>query len=37
MEFPAALFASSFGFAPKEFFDLGEERKTVGEAPQVKF
>jgi LemA protein len=35
--FPAALFASSFGFAPKEFFDLGEERKTVAEAPQVKF
>ena len=35
--FPAAVFASSFGFAPKEFFDLGEERKTVGEAPQVKF
>ena len=35
--FPAALFASSFGFAPKEFFDLGEERKTLGEAPQVKF
>jgi LemA protein len=35
--FPAALFASSFGFGPKEFFDLGEDRKTVGEAPQVKF
>jgi LemA protein len=35
--FPAALFASAFGFAPKEFFDLGDERKTVGEAPQVKF
>jgi len=35
--FPAALFAASFGFAPKEFFDLGEERKTLGEAPQVKF
>jgi LemA protein len=35
--FPAALFASSLGFAPKEFFDLGDERKTVGEAPQVKF
>jgi LemA protein len=35
--FPAALFASSFGFAPKEFFDLGDDRKTVGEAPQVKF
>ena len=35
--FPAALFASAFGFAPKEFFDLGDERKTVGEAPEVKF
>src|ERR1700761_6258306 len=35
--FPAALFAASFGFAPKDFFDLGDERKTVGEAPQVKF
>jgi LemA protein len=35
--FPAALFASSFGFAPKSFFDLGEDRVTVGEAPAVKF
>jgi LemA protein len=35
--FPAALFASSFGFAPKDFFDLGADRQTVGEAPQVKF
>src|SRR6516225_9081057 len=35
--FPAALFAASLGFAPREFFDLGEERKTIGEAPQVKF
>jgi LemA protein len=35
--FPAALFASALGFAPKEFFDLGDDRKTVGEAPQVKF
>jgi len=35
--FPAALFAASLGFAPKEFFDLGDERKTVGETPQVKF
>jgi LemA protein len=35
--FPAALFAASFGFGPKEFFDLGDERKTIGEAPQVKF
>jgi LemA protein len=36
-QFPAALFATSFGFAPKEFFDLGEDRKTMVEAPQVKF
>jgi len=35
--FPAALFASALGFATKDFFDLGEDRKTVGEAPQVKF
>jgi len=35
--FPAAVFAAALGFAPKEYFDLGEERKTVGEAPQVKF
>ena len=35
--FPAALFASAFGFATKDFFDLGDERKTAGEAPQVKF
>jgi LemA protein len=35
--FPAALFASTFGFAPKNFFDLGDERATVGEAPPVKF
>ena len=35
--FPAALFAASFGFSQKEYFELGEERKTVGEVPQVKF
>jgi LemA protein len=35
--FPAALFASSFGFAPKDFFDLGDQRASVGEAPAVKF
>lgn len=35
--FPATLFAASLGFAPKEFFDLGEDRKTMVEAPQVKF
>jgi LemA protein len=35
--FPAALFATSFGFAPKEYFDLGDDRKATAEAPQVKF
>jgi LemA protein len=35
--FPAALFASAFGFSPKTFFDLGDERAAVGEAPAVKF
>src|SRR6516162_8305658 len=35
--FPAALFASSLGFAPKDFFDLGDQRATVSEAPAVKF
>jgi LemA protein len=35
--FPAALFAASFGFAPKDFFDLGSDRQTELQAPQVKF
>jgi LemA protein len=35
--FPAALFAASFGFAPKTFFNLGDERASVSEAPAVKF
>jgi LemA protein len=36
-QLPAALFAGSLGFRPKEFFDLGEERKVLSTAPQVKF
>jgi LemA protein len=37
-QFPAALFAGSLGFQPKEFFDVGvEERKVLDQAPQVKF
>ena len=36
-QFPAALFASMFGFGPREFFDVGEDRKTLDQAPQVKF
>jgi LemA protein len=36
-QFPAALFAGNFGFAPREFFDVGEGRKVLDEAPAVKF
>uniref|UniRef100_UPI00352A8DDA LemA family protein n=1 Tax=Tardiphaga sp. TaxID=1926292 RepID=UPI00352A8DDA len=36
-QMPAALFAGTFGFHPKEFFDLGETRKEVEAVPQVKF
>jgi LemA protein len=36
-QFPAALFAASFGFAPREFFQAGEDRQTLERAPQVKF
>jgi LemA protein len=35
--FPAALFASSFGFAQKDYFDLGADRQTETAAPEVKF
>jgi LemA protein len=34
---PAALFAGTFGFTRKDFFDLGETRKDVEAVPQVKF
>jgi LemA protein len=36
-QFPAALFAGSFGFTPQVFFDLGETRTELEKAPQVKF
>jgi len=36
-QFPAALFAGMLGFSQRPFFDLGEDRKTVETAPQVKF
>ena len=36
-QFPAAMFAAALGFSQKEFFDLGEDRKTVSEVPSVKF
>ena len=35
--FPAVVLAGSLGFTQKEFFDLGAERATVGQTPQVKF
>ena len=35
--FPAALFAGAFGFSQKDYFDLGDDRKAVSDAPQVKF
>jgi LemA protein len=36
--FPAVLFSRTLGFAPREFFDLGEgERARLDVAPQVKF
>ena len=35
--FPAVLFAAVLGFRPQQFFDLGETRAQVEQAPQVKF
>ena len=35
--FPAVLLAGTLGFHPQVFFDLGDERKVVEQAPQVKF
>src|SRR5471032_2622472 len=35
--FPAVLFAAMFGFTQRTFFDLGDDRKAVEQAPQVKF
>jgi LemA protein len=36
--FPALLFASSMGFQPREFFDVGEDgRKRLEAPPAVKF
>ena len=36
-QFPAALFAAMLGFAPRTFFDVGEERAVMEKAPEVKF
>jgi LemA protein len=34
---PAALFAGTFGFTRKDFFDLGATRTEVEAVPTVKF
>jgi LemA protein len=36
-QFPAALFAASLGFHPQTFFDLGDSRPQLEQAPSVKF
>ena len=36
-QFPAALFAAIFGFSQREFFDVGEGRAQLDQAPSVKF
>jgi LemA protein len=36
-QMPAAMFASMFGFQPHTFFDLGETRGQLEQAPSVKF
>jgi len=36
-QFPATLFAASFGFQAREYFEADEDRKTLEQAPQVKF
>ena len=37
-QFPAAMFASGFGFEKREFFDLGEQgRADLSVTPEVKF
>lgn len=35
--FPAALFAASFGFHRETMFDLGDNRTSLNEAPNIKF
>ena len=36
-QFPAALFAGTFGFTERQFFDVGENRPQLEQAPSVKF
>ena len=36
-QFPAALFAGVFGFGQRQFFDVGQDRAQMEQAPSVKF
>ena len=36
-QFPAALFAGIFGFGQRQFFDVGQDRAQMEQAPSVKF
>ena len=36
-QFPAAMFAGGFGFEPRDFFDVGEDRAALSSVPDVKF
>ena len=36
-QFPAAIFAGMFGFTQRQFFDVGEDRAQLEQAPSVKF
>ncbi|HZQ11898.1 MAG TPA: LemA family protein [Pseudolabrys sp.] len=36
-QFPASIFAGMFGFTQQAFFDLGETRAQLEQAPSVKF
>jgi LemA protein len=36
-QFPASTVAGPFGFGPRQFFDVGQDRATLETAPQVKF
>jgi LemA protein len=36
-QFPAALFAGIFGFSQRQFFDVGDQRAQIEQAPSVKF
>jgi LemA protein len=36
-QMPAAMFAGMFGFTQRQFFDVGEDRAQLEQAPSVKF